>query len=179
MGIIDILFIAILLVGFISGLQKGLITSFLACIAMCLSSIIAGSTKNGLTQKFLSSDFRVWLENNVDIPLNSARLFSVISFILEFAFFFIAIMLVVNLINNVFRMPKLRVYDNLLGGILGIVRAYAIICLIVAAAPIVVEPVNTQIVAQIFEESVLGRFFTSGSALSDLFGIAVKIAQMG
>ena len=52
-------------------------------------------------------------------------------------------------------------------------------CLSVAAAPIVVEPVNTQIVAQIFEESVLGRFFTSGSTLSDLFGIAVKIAQMG
>ena len=181
MGIIDLLFLAILVLGFISGLQKGLITSFLACIAMAAASLIAGTAKVSLAQKFMLSDFRVWLENNIDtgISVNMQQLFTVISYVLMFAFIYIAIMLVVNFINNVFRVPKLRVLDGFLGGVLGIVRAYGIICLIIAVAPIVARPINTEIVPQMLSESMLGRFFTSESPLSDLFGIAVKIARMG
>ena len=179
MGIIDLLFIAIAVLFFISGLQKGLITSFLACIAMAAASLIAGNAKAGLAQKLLGSDFRVWLQNNIEGVIDLNRLFNVIAFILLFAVIYFAIMLVVNLINNVFRMPKLRVFDGFLGGLLGVVRAYGIICLIIAAAPIIAEPINAEIVPQMLSESMLGRFFTSGVPLSDLFGIAVKIARMG
>lgn len=177
MGIVDVLFIGILVLGFISGLQKGLITSFLACIAMAAASFIASGARTNLVQALMNSDFRIWLQNNLDDPtINVEHLFNIGSYVLMFIVIFFAIMLVVNLINNVFRMPKLRVFDGFLGGLLGIVRAYAIICLIIAVIPVIVEPIDTKIVGTLLEESVLGRFFTNGeSALSDLFGIGAKV----
>ena len=41
MGLIDVILLAILALGFISGLQKGFITSILACLAMLGAWFIA------------------------------------------------------------------------------------------------------------------------------------------
>lgn len=177
MGIVDILFIGILVLGFISGLQKGLITSFLACIAMAVASFLASGLRTSLVNALMASDFRIWLKNNLEDPtIDIGKIFNIGSYVLMFALVFFAIMLVVNLINNVFRMPKLRVFDGFLGGLLGILRAYCIICLIVAALPVIIAPIDTEIVGTLLQESALGRFFTnSESALSDLFGIGAKV----
>ncbi len=200
MGIVDILFIGILVLGFISGLQKGLITSFLACIAMAVASFLASGLRTSLVNALMDSDFRIWLQNSLSdqiegivtkfsnllqIDINGIdsltvkfleKIFNIGSYVLMFALVFFAIMLVVNLINNVFRMPKLRVFDGFLGGLLGILRAYCIICLIVAALPVIIAPIDTEIVDTLLKESALGRFFTnSESALSDLFGIGAKV----
>ena len=102
-----------------------------------------------------------------------------VSFVIVFALAYAALMLLVNLINNMFRVPKLRGVDGLLGGIRGIVRAYVIICIAVAALQIALKPLESEFVLDLRQESALGRFFTSGSALSDLFGIGANLRNLG
>ena len=103
-----------------------------------------------------------------------------LSYVVVFFLAYAALMLIVNLINNMFRVPKLRGVDGLLGGLLGLVRAYVIICLVVAALKIVLGPLEGgEFVLKLLEESALGRFFTSDSALADLFGIGARLAKLG
>ena len=87
-------------------------------------------------------------------------------------------MLVVNLINNVFRLPKLAGADAILGGIIGIVVSYAIICLVVAMLPVLLDPVKEGMAEQLLGESRMGGFFTDSSPLSDVFSIGAKIAGL-
>ena len=180
MGIIDIVFLAILVIGFISGLQKGFLTSLLACAAMLGAYMIAVSLEGNLASAIMNTSLRAWLESNLEAePAVWNNLFHVISFVIVFALAYAALMLLVNLINNMFRVPKLRGVDGLLGGILGILRAYVIICIAVAALQIALKPLESEFVLDLLQESALGRFFTSGSALSDLFGIGANLRNLG
>ena len=47
------------------------------------------------------------------------------------------------------------------------------------AEPIVLKPLESEFVLDLLQESALGRFFTSGSALSDLFGIGANLRNLG
>mgnify|MGYP000884707417 FL=1 len=60
---------------------------------------------------------------------------NVLSFIIMFAIIYIAVLLLVNLLNNVFRFPELRHLDWFLGGVFGLVRGAVIVMLIFAVLP--------------------------------------------
>ena len=74
-------------------------------------------------------------------------------FILGYA----ALLLIVNLINNVFRMPKLRGVDGLLGGVLGICRAAVILLVIIAALKLVFEPIDPELIPSVIAESTFAK----------------------
>ena len=173
MGIIDIIFLAILVIGFVSGLQKGLISSLLMFAALCLASLAAQALEPALTDRLMDTSFAGWLQVNLEEGVFRAGSFTVL-----FAILYAAFMLVVNLINNVFRLPKLAGADAILGGIIGIVVSYAIICLIVAVLPVLLDPVKEGMAEQLLGESRMGGFFTGSTPLSDVFGIGAKIAGL-
>lgn len=105
--------------------------------------------------------------------------FDVLSVVIVFAIVYAALLLVVNLINNMFRIPKLRGVDGLLGGLLGAVRGYAIICVIVAIVPMVFSALDTTVVEELMEGSKLGAFFLDKSkGLSDLFNMSGQLAKI-
>ena len=179
MGVIDILFIAILVIGFISGAQKGFLTSILACVALCVASLIAQGLYPSLVSSLNQTQFCAWLKVNLEAEEAVwNNVFAALSFTAIFIIASAALMLIVNLINNVFRMPKIRGVDGLLGGILGLVRAYAVICLIVGVLPVILQVVDAELVPDMFGEGALGSFFTSGSGISDILGIGAKIAKL-
>ena len=180
MGIIDIAFIAILVVGLISGFQKGFLTSALACVALLGAFLIASSLEGELAASFMNTSFSSWLEVNLEgNPDQWKNLFHVLAYVIVFALSYAALMLIVNLVNNVFRVPQLRGVDALLGGLLGVIRAYVIICLAVGALKQVLEPLEGgEFILGLLDESALGRFFTSGSALADLFGIGNMLKNL-
>ena len=180
MGIIDIVFIAILVVGLISGFQKGFLTSALACVALLGAFLIASALEGRLAASLMDTAFRGWLEANLDANAEDWKnLFHVLAYVVVFALSYAALMLIVNLINNVFRVPKLRGVDALLGGILGVIRAYVIICLAVGALKQVLNPLEGgEFILGLLEESALGRFFTSGSTFADLFGIGNMLKNL-
>ena len=183
MGIIDIVFIAILLIAFISGMQKGLITSFLACIAMVGAVLIAKMLEPNLAEAFMKSDFSNWMEVNFESEaLSWTTWYHALSFVIVFILAYAALMLIVNLINNVFRMPKLKAVDGLLGGVLGLVRGYVVICITVAALQILFKPLESEgsnFIGNLLNSSAMGRFFADNTkTFSDLFGVGRMIAGL-
>ena len=183
MSILDLVFVVILFIAFISGMQKGLITSFLACVAMFGALMIAKALEGRLADSFMESGFKTWLSDNFAAEgqmIDFDQLFHVLSFVIVFILAYAALMLVVNLINNVIRMPKLKGVDALLGGILGLVRGYVVICIAVAAMKIILKPIDTEadnFVQNLIDDSAIVSFFSTKS-LGDLFGVSKMITEL-
>ncbi len=180
MGILDIVIIAILAIAFISGMQKGLITSALACVAMAGAFFIAKGFEGKLAASFEGTEFSQWLNSNFEGEADWNGWFHALSFIIVFILSYAALMLVVNLINNMVRMPKLKGADALLGGVLGLVRGYVVVCLAVAAIKVLAKPLETegQFVDKLLDGSTLGRFFNGTSSLADLFGVGKTVLEL-
>ena len=233
MNIINIILLAILLISFISGMQKGFLASLLATLGFVAAWLIASSLCGTLANHFMNSSFKEALSgldpfrelvaklgengsvlcngaastlNGICETLTDASVpkavidafrsnaaspafaaltigecltqtiwqstFNVISFVIVFAIAYAALILVVNLINNMFRLPKLR-------GVFGVVRGYAVICLIAAVVPMVYTALDSSVVQTLFADSSMGKFFLSGdSLLSDLFRISSQIDKV-
>ena len=66
-----------------------------------------------------------------------------------------------------------------LGGVFGVVRGYAVICLIAAVVPMVYTALDSSVVQTLFADSSMGTFFLNGdSLLSDLFRISSQIDKV-
>lgn len=235
MNIIDIILLAILAIAFISGMQKGFLASLLATFAFVGAWVIALSVYPAVSERFMGSQFRAWLDGNVDFDallegvdvgknlcesvvnqLNAIAqtltshnvpaaivdlfktnfaansgltvssylsqtiwqaVFNVVSFAIVFALSYAALLLIVNLLNNMFRIPKLRGVDALLGGVLGAVRGYVVICLVVAIIPMVLTALDSSVIETMLDGSTVGKFFVDGkSVFSDLFGVGGQLS---
>lgn len=105
--------------------------------------------------------------------------FDVLSVVIIFAIVYAALLLIVNLINNMFKIPKLRGVDSLLGGLLGAVRGYVIVCMIVAIVPMVFSALNSSVVEELMVGSKLGALFLDRSkSMSDLFNMSGQLARI-
>ena len=183
MNILDIVFVVILFIAFISGMQKGLITSILACVAMAGSLLIAKALEGKLAASFMESGFKTWLTENFSGEgqiINFDQLFHVLSFVIVFILAYAALMLIVNLINNIVRMPKLKGVDALLGGVFGLLRGYVVICVTVAAVQILFKPLESEgnnFVQNLIDDSAIASFFSTKS-LGDLLGVQKMITEL-
>ena len=84
---------------------------------------------------------------------------NILSFIVMFALIYAAVLLLVNLLNNVFRFPALRHLDWLLGGVFGLVRGAVIVMLIFAVVPTLssaLESMDVRILSDLVAESKIG-----------------------
>ena len=187
MGIIDIVFLAVLAIGFISGLQKGLITSALSLVAILGASIIAGSLENMLASRLVNADLYIdWVNTSLKPETMNPEQWQavwnnichVISFTIVFLIAWAALQLLVNLLNNVFRMPKLRALDGVIGGVIGVVGAYMIICFTVAVIRVVFQPLQGDLAGTLLSEGSLGGFFGGDKKLADLFNIGNMISKL-
>lgn len=238
MNIIDIILLAILAISFISGMQKGFLTSLLATFGFVAAWVLASSVHMTLSSQFMSSQLLKWLNANVSFDSFLANLgsvgqeycrdiigsvkaisqelssqnmpaaivnafeaniaafptltvseylsttvfqaaFNIVSFVIAFALSYAVIILIVNLLNNMFRMPKLRGVDGILGGVLGAVRGYAIICLVVSIIPMVFTALSSDVIEALLEGSKVGDFFmNSTSVFKDLFSIGGQLEKI-
>lgn len=106
-----------------------------------------------------------------------AAAINVAAFVVTFAVVYFAVLLVVNLLNNVFRFPQLRHLDWLLGGVFGVVRGAAVVYLIFALMPVatqVLAGINVPLFTDLIDQSKLAGLFMNGniltSALANLMG---------
>ena len=87
---------------------------------------------------------------------------NIICFILVFFVLYVAVLLLCNLLNNVFRFPALRHMDWLLGGVFGLVRGVIIVMLICSVIPTIssaLTSMNVNVMSDLIQESRLGSIF--------------------
>ena len=102
---------------------------------------------------------------------------NIICFLLMFIVIYAAVLLIVNLLNNVFRFPALRHLDWLLGGVFGLVRGLVIVMLIFAVVPTIASALSSMkitLLTDLLNESKFGSIFKDGAFLSQTLQSIVK-----
>jgi len=122
--------------------------------------------QNVLTQAFSSLDMTTMTEYLGQTICGAA--INVVSFLLMFIVSYVVVLLVVNLLNHVFRFPVLRHLDWLFGGVFGLVRGVVIAALIFSMAPMVLSMVPLEIADDLISTSVLYNLFSQNNILESL-----------
>lgn len=122
--------------------------------------------QNVLAQSFSSLDLTTLSEYLGQTICGAA--INVISFLAMFVLSYLAVLLVVNLLNHVFRFPVLRHLDWLLGGVFGLVRGAIVAALIFSMVPMVMSMVPLEIADELVHSSVLYGMFSQNNILESL-----------
>lgn len=102
---------------------------------------------------------------------------NVFSFVVMFAVIYAAVLLLINLLSNVFRFPALRHMDWLLGGVFGLARGAVIVMLIFTILPAVTSMLGSMDIVllddMLAKSKLSGLFASSGfitAAIQSLMG---------
>lgn len=103
--------------------------------------------------------------------------FNVLAFIVAFAVLYIAITLLVNMLDHVISFPVLRGFDWLIGGVFGLLRATVVVVLVLNILPALISIIDPNLTNDLLTHSTL---YTVASQL-DLLGVAgwIKGLVMG
>ncbi len=102
---------------------------------------------------------------------------NIVSFILAFAVIYMAVLLVVNMLNNVFRFPLIRHFDWLLGGAFGLVRGAVIVMLIFSVVPTMcsaLESMDISLLTDVLNESTIGKMLTDYNPVASALNSLIK-----
>ena len=102
---------------------------------------------------------------------------NVVSFLLMFAVCYVVVLLVVNLLNNVFHFPLLRHLDWFLGGAFGLARGVVVVMLLLGITPLVLSMVPFEAVSDLISTSSLANFFPSNFAIPTIISMAFQIGS--
>ncbi len=151
-----------------------------ADIDMALSEvgipIINELFRNNVVGQVFANDGLTLMSEYLTETLLSSVL-NIFSFIVMFALIYMAVLLVVNMLNNVFRFPILRHIDWLLGGAFGLVRGAIIVMLIFAVVPTVnsaLESMEISLLSDMMSQSVLGTFIQDNNLIANAINTLVK-----
>lgn len=97
---------------------------------------------------------------------------NVLSFLLMFIVSYVVMLLVVNLLNHVFRFPQLKHMDSLLGGLFGLVRGVVVALLVFAIVPLILSMIPMQAVQEVVDGSKLYGIFAANHILERLMQAA-------
>ena len=102
---------------------------------------------------------------------------NIFSFIVMFALIYAAVLLLVNLMNNVFRFPILKHLDWLLGGAFGLVRGAVIVMLIFSVVPTIcsaLESMDIPLLTDLMNQSRLAVMVQENNMVSNVISTLVK-----
>lgn len=102
---------------------------------------------------------------------------NIFAFIVMFALIYAAVLLLVNLLNNVFRFPILRHFDWLVGGVFGAVRGVVIVMLIFSVVPTIcsaLESMDIKLLTDVVNESKLAVMVQENNMISNVISTLVK-----
>lgn len=95
---------------------------------------------------------------------------NIVCFILMFVVIYAAVLLIVNMLNNVFRFPALRHLDWILGGLFGLVRGLIIVMLIFAVVPTIASALSSMkitLLTDLINESRIGKIFQDSNLVAN------------
>lgn len=99
---------------------------------------------------------------------------NVLSFLVLFIVAYLLVLLVVNLLNNVFHFPLLKHFDWLLGGAFGVVRGAVIVSLVLAVVPLMMSIINIDAINTMIASSRLAPFFATDFPISDIISTVFR-----
>ena len=122
-------------------------------------SIIAEAFENNIRNQAFANLNIATLSDYLDQTIWEA-VFGVVAFLIAFILIYAVVMLLVNLLDHVIRFPVFRMFDWLLGGILGLVRASVIAVLIITIVPSVISLISPELTQNLLSQSTLYSYIS-------------------
>lgn len=135
--------------------------------------IISSAFENNIRNQAFSKLNISTLADYLDQTIWQA-VFSVLGFLLAFFIIYAIVSLVVNLLDHVIRFPVLRMFDWLLGGIIGLIRGVFFAVIIITILPSVVSVLSADMANALLSNSALYGIISQ----LDLFGVARMITGL-
>lgn len=138
-----------------------------AAASLKLPAIITDAfQQNVLAQSFAALDMAT-LADYLGQTICGAAI-NVLSFLIMFVVSYMVSLLLVNLLNHVFRFPILRHLDWLLGGAFGLVRGAVIAALVFSLVPMAVSMLPLEVTEELVNNSFFYDFFSKNNILASL-----------
>ena len=130
---------------------------------------------NVLGQVFANDGLTRMSEYLTHTLLSSAL--NIFSFIIMFALIYAAALLVVNMLNNIFRFPLLKHLDWLFGGVFGLIRGAVVVMLIFAVMPTIcsaLESMDISLLSDMINQSKIGLIVQENNLVISALDTLVK-----
>lgn len=98
---------------------------------------------------------------------------NVVCFLGVFIVCFLALNLLVALLNYVFKFPALKHFDAITGGVLGFVRGYFLVFLLFTLVPILLTALPVQAITDYINASALGAHFLESNFITSILKAAL------
>ena len=138
-----------------------------AAASLKLPSVIVNAFQQNVTSGAFSKLGLNTLGEYLGQTISGAAL-NVLSFLVMFIVSYVVVLLVVNLLNHVFRFPMLRHMDWLLGGLFGLARGAVVVALIFSLVPLLNSVVPMEIAEELLGGSMLYDWFNRADILNRL-----------
>ncbi len=139
-----------------------------------LPGVIESAFKNNVSNQLFANINLTTLSDYLGQTIWVAAI-NVIAFLLIFSVCYLVVLLVVNLLNNVFRFPLLRHLDWLLGGVFGLARGILVVALLLGVAPLILQMLPFKEVQSILDASTLAQRLPSNFAVSTIISMAFPV----
>ena len=139
-----------------------------------LPGVIESAFKNNVSNQLFANINLTTLADYLGQTIWVAAI-NVLAFLLIFAVCYLVVLLVVNLLNNVFRFPLLRHLDWLLGGVFGLARGILVVALLLGVAPLILQMLPFKEVSTILDASTLAQRLPSNFAVSTIISMAFPV----
>jgi uncharacterized membrane protein required for colicin V production len=136
-----------------------------------LPSVIESAFKNNVSNQLFANLNLSTLADYLGQTIWVAAI-NVLAFLLIFAVCYLVVLLVVNLLNNVFRFPLLKHLDWLFGGAFGLARGVFVVMLLLGVAPLILSMLPFKEVQTLLDASTLARQLPSNFAISTIISMA-------
>jgi len=136
-----------------------------------LPQVIESAFKNNVSNQLFANLNLATLADYLGQTIWVAAI-NVIAFLLIFALCYLVVLLVVNLLNNVFRFPLLKHLDWLFGGAFGLARGVFVVMLLLGVAPLILSMLPFKDVQTLLNASSLAQKLPSNFAVSTIISMA-------
>lgn len=99
---------------------------------------------------------------------------NIVSFLIIFLCFYIVFNLIISLVDYVFKLPVLKLFNNTSGALLGFIQGFLVMFIVFSLVPIVLAFLPFPEISGIIEQSQMGKFYYHSNFIIDLIKGTIK-----
>lgn len=99
---------------------------------------------------------------------------NIVSFVIIFLCFYIVFNLIVSLVDYVFKLPVLKIFNSASGALLGFIQGFLVMFIVFSLLPVVLAFLPFPEISGIIEQSQMGKFYYHSNFIIDMIKGVIK-----
>jgi uncharacterized membrane protein required for colicin V production len=134
-----------------------------------LSGLLLTNVQNAA----FSSDGLITLGDYLSMTIANMAI-NIVSFLIIFLCFYIVFNLIVSLVDYVFKLPVLKLFNSASGALLGFIQGFLVMFIVFSLVPVVLAFLPFPEISGIIEQSQMGKFYYHSNFIIDMIKGIIK-----